>query len=163
MHSLDAEKVSLDLLKVADPTEKAAAMLAGSRAIGVPDFIKPSDVVSGSKRLNLAFCAQIFNTKHGLVLLEEEKKKVEEVVEEELDDDAREERVFRMWMNSLSLGGDASWTCQHLFNDLNGGAGLAGGRRRPVPLIPLHLPRVCAQTASRCSRPSRRSCRGRSS
>ena len=64
---------------------------------------------------------QIFNTKHGLTLLEEEKKKVEEEVtaDEELDDDAREERVFRMWMNSLNLGG-GDWSCQNLMNDLNG-------------------------------------------
>ena len=56
------------------------------------------------------------------MLLEEEKKKVEETAaaDEELDDDAREERVFRMWMNSLSLGPDGSWSCQHLINDLNG-------------------------------------------
>lgn len=124
LHSLDADKCRLDGLTIADPTERAAAMLAAARSLGVPEFLKPSDVTSGNKRLNLAYCAQIFKVKHGLVLDKEKAVEIEAATHsEELDDDAREERVFRMWINSLDLGG-GDWRCQSLFNDLSDGIAL---------------------------------------
>jgi len=61
-------------------------------------------VVKGNKRLNLAFCAQIFNNNHGLGELTEEEKELLRVgLPDDAESDAREERVFRMWMNSLNL------------------------------------------------------------
>jgi hypothetical protein len=68
--------------------------------------------------------SQIFKVKHGLVLDKEKAVEIEAATHsEELDDDAREERVFRMWINSLDLGG-GDWRCQSLFNDLSGASTL---------------------------------------
>ena len=37
-------------------------------------IIQPADVSSANKRLNLAFCAQIFNENHGMNMTEASKK-----------------------------------------------------------------------------------------
>ncbi len=37
-------------------------------------IIQASDIATGNKRLNLAFCAQIFNTNHGMNMTEESAK-----------------------------------------------------------------------------------------
>lgn len=86
--------------------DRAAAVIEGAKAQGVESFIQPGDITSGNKRLNLAFCAQIFNNNPGLV---EDEAELQALIEAAgmLDDDeadSREERVFRMWMNSLNLG-----------------------------------------------------------
>lgn len=86
--------------------ERAAAVIEGAKAQGVEAFVKSTDITSGNSRLNLAFCAQIFNNNPGLVEDEEELAALIEAagLDDEDDGDNREERVFRMWMNSLALG-----------------------------------------------------------
>lgn len=62
----------------------------------VPTFIQPDDIVSANKRLNLAFCAQLFNTRHGLEVSEAELVEMAGIMDDDAGD-SREERVFRMW------------------------------------------------------------------
>lgn len=99
------------ILESDDPNERANKIVEESQKMGIETFIQPRDIVSGNKRLNLAFCAQMFNQNPGLVEDEKEKeeyKEAFETVEQELDEeegDSREERTFRMWMNSLNLRG----------------------------------------------------------
>jgi plastin-1 len=89
--------------------DRAAAVITGARAQGVESFIQPTDIISGNKRLNLAFCAQIFNNNPGLIDDEEELQRLIDAAGLLDDDeaDSREERTFRMWMNSLNLGDPA--------------------------------------------------------
>lgn len=42
------------------------------QALEVPCFIQPEDIVRGNPRMNLAFCAQVFNTHPGLTITEAE-------------------------------------------------------------------------------------------
>ena len=62
--------------------------------------------LEGNKKLNLGFVAQIFNANHGLYITEEQKATFD-LSTLEIDDfgDSREERVFRMWINSLNMEG----------------------------------------------------------
>merc|ERR1719401_3394270 len=71
--------------------------------MGVKPFLKPGDIADGNPKLNLAFVASMFNTKHGLDAPDE--KQLADMAEMLDDDegDTREERVFRMWINSLGL------------------------------------------------------------
>ena len=44
--------------------------------LGVPCFIQPADICKPNKNLNLAFCAQIFNTNPGLTVSKDELEEV---------------------------------------------------------------------------------------
>lgn len=79
--------------------------------------------------------AQIFNTRHGLDVEEADLAKVKEAYEaaglgDDKEEDAREERVFRMWMNSLNLD---SGQVYNLFDDLNDGLFLIEAIEKVAP------------------------------
>lgn len=57
----------LSPLRQATPEQRAAGMLQQANKFGVAKYVAPADVVSGNGKLNLAFVANIFNTRHGLV------------------------------------------------------------------------------------------------
>jgi len=99
-----------------DPLEKAQQIIANANAMGVNAMIEAKSIVAGNRKLNLAFCAQIFNTNHGLAISNEELADFDFAGLDDLDDegDSREERVFRMWINSLNIEG-------LYINDLFGG------------------------------------------
>jgi plastin-1 len=82
-------------------------MINNSKAIGVPDLVGASDWTKGNARVNTVYVAEIFNTRHGL---QELTKEEEEAFEKAgiVDDDiagTREERQFRLWINSLEIEG----------------------------------------------------------
>lgn len=90
-----------------DKVERCKDVIKGAEKLGFQPFITPSDIISGNQKLNTVFAAEIFNNRHGLPPLDAE-------LEEELksaallDDDvegSREERSYRMWMNSLGIDG----------------------------------------------------------
>jgi len=41
-------------------------MIENSRALGVPEIMKPDDLLLANVKINTLFVAYIFNTKHGL-------------------------------------------------------------------------------------------------
>jgi plastin-1 len=53
--------------------QRAADAIRNAQLYGAETFIAPTDIVSGNKKLNMTFVAQLFNTDHGLNLKEEEK------------------------------------------------------------------------------------------
>jgi plastin-1 len=85
--------------------------------LGVESFIRPENIVTGNARLNLAFCAQIFNTNPGLQITEEELHDMAGLLDDDVGD-SREERVFRMWINSLGV---EDLYVNNLFEDLRDG------------------------------------------
>ena len=88
----------------------------------VPAFILPPHIANADKRLNLAFCAQLFNMCPGLTLAEQEKLELLDDLDDDDDgDDPREERIFRMWINSLGL---EDCYINNLFEDLRDGVKL---------------------------------------
>ena len=78
-------------------------VLDAAEGLGVTQFkIMADDVVKGNEKLNMGFMAAIFNALPGLDKPSEERALL--VTGLGLEDDeegAREERAFRMWINSL--------------------------------------------------------------
>ena len=117
LHQLSPD--TCDYCDERDPLARAEHVVANASSLGVPAFIKPRDIVSANKKLNMGFVAQLFNTCPGLSITEEELGEYD-FAGLDLDDegDTREERVFRMWMNSL---GDEQISVNNLFEDVSDG------------------------------------------
>lgn len=108
-------------LESKDMDKRAGMVIGNAEKIGVPIFIKPKDISTGNSRLNLAFAAQIFNTNPGLEpLTEEEKSQLAGIMEDDVGD-SREERAFRMWMNTLGI---PDFYINGLFEDCKDGLAL---------------------------------------
>ncbi|XP_021830009.1 fimbrin-5 isoform X1 [Prunus avium] len=98
-----------------DPTERANLVLEQAEKLDCKRYLTPKDIVEGSPNLNLAFVAQIFHHRNGLTT---DSKKMS--FAEMMTDDAetsREERCFRLWINSL---GTATYV-NNLFEDVRNG------------------------------------------
>jgi plastin-1 len=111
-----------DLCTEPDLEQRAAHVINNARRIGVNAFIHPQDIVKANKKLNLGFVAQLFNTMPGLHITQEQLAEYD-FATLDLDDagDSREERVFRMWINSLNIDG---LYINDLFADLQDGVAL---------------------------------------
>ncbi|PKA54859.1 Fimbrin-like protein 2 [Apostasia shenzhenica] len=100
---------------VKDPLERAKLVLEHADRMGCKRYLTPKDIVDGLPNLNLAFVAHIFQKRNGL----SSKMKQIPILDATLDDAqvSREERVFRLWMNSLG----ASTYINNVFDDLRDG------------------------------------------
>lgn len=114
---------------IPDKNSRAQQVIRQSSALGVNVFIKAADIVNGNKKLNTSLVAQLFNTCHGLVLNKQEEKD-EQILKDFQDfslndkndlNEAREEKFFRMWINSLNIEG---LLITNLYYDLNSGYNL---------------------------------------
>jgi len=117
LNQIDPAKCHKDALNETDPTTRAEMVIQNSKNLGVESFIRPANIVTGNARLNLAFCAQIFNTNPGLQITEEELVDMAGLLDDDIGD-SREERVFRMWINSLGVD---DLYVHNLFEDLRDG------------------------------------------
>ncbi|KAJ0801873.1 putative actinin-type actin-binding domain, calponin domain, EF-hand domain pair, fimbrin/Plastin [Helianthus annuus] len=102
-------------LDAKDPVERADLVLSHAEKMDCKRYLTPTDIVEGSANLNLAFLAQIFHQRNGLSA---DSKNIS--FAEMMTDDAqmsREERCFRLWINSL---GTSSYV-NNLFEDVRNG------------------------------------------
>ncbi|XP_024538623.1 fimbrin-5 [Selaginella moellendorffii] len=116
LHALAPESCSLAPLEK-DGLERAALLLSQAEKINCKKYLSPKDVVDGSANLNLAFIAHLFHERNGLTL---DTSKVAVTFAEMIQDDeqdTREERAFRMWINSLGM----DTYLHHLFEDVRDG------------------------------------------
>lgn len=104
LHQIAPDHCSRAALNEPDDTNRAAQVLANARKLNVQTFIQPSDIVKGNSRLNLAFTAAIFNQCPGLEPMTKEELEKAGLMEDDFGD-SREERAFRMWINSLGVDG----------------------------------------------------------
>ena len=77
-------------------------MITNALAMGVPDVVNPKDITTGNVRVNTLFVSYIFNTKHGLEELTQEEYEKVGLIDDDIEG-SREERVFRLWINSLGI------------------------------------------------------------
>ena len=93
-----------DLITSTNPLDKATKVLKNAEYINVTPFLTAMDICAGNRKLNLGFVAQLFNENPGLEITEEQLAELD-LSMLEIDDqgDSREERVFRMWINSLNI------------------------------------------------------------
>ncbi|CAO2183863.1 unnamed protein product [Urochloa humidicola] len=102
-------------MSVKDLLQRARLVLEHADRMGCKRYLTPKDIVDGLPNLNLAFVAHIFQKRNGL---SKQMKQVSFV--DGLSDDAqvsREERSFRLWINSLGI----STYINNVFEDLRNG------------------------------------------
>lgn len=84
-------------------------MLELAEKDGIRSFVQKEDLLAGREKLNIMFCAQIFNARHGLEKLQEKEikelpvKVVAQEEEEPEDSDSRELRIYKTWIRSMGL------------------------------------------------------------
>ncbi|CAI9107293.1 OLC1v1006614C1 [Oldenlandia corymbosa var. corymbosa] len=102
-------------LAAKDSLERAKLVLEHADRMGLKRYITPKDIVEGSPNLNLAFVAHIFQHRNGLST---QAKKIS-FLETSPDDTqiSREEKSFRLWLNSLGN----SVYIDNIFEDLRNG------------------------------------------
>ncbi|XP_020579321.1 fimbrin-5-like [Phalaenopsis equestris] len=101
LNVLSPEHCSPDTLDAKDSTERAKLVLDHAEKMDCKRYLTPTDIVEGSTNLNLAFVAQIFHQRNGLST-SSKKMSFAEMMPEEVQA-SREERAFRMWINSLGI------------------------------------------------------------
>jgi plastin-1 len=104
-------------LGLTDKNERAQKVLDNAKKLEVKAFIKAKDITKGNARLNLAFTAAIFNQCPGLDPVTQEDMEAAGLMDDD-EGDSREERAFRMWINSLGLDGVY---LNNLFDDVRDG------------------------------------------
>ncbi|XP_023887854.1 fimbrin-5 isoform X1 [Quercus suber] len=115
LNTLAPEHSGPAALDTKDPTERANMVLAHAEKLDCKRYLTPKDIVEGSPNLNLAFVAQIFQHRNGLTV---DTKKMS--FAEMMTDDAqtsREERCFRLWINSLGI----ATYINNVFEDIRNG------------------------------------------
>ena len=117
LNQLDAANCSLDALEEGDDLQRASQMIANSKAMGVDDIIGPDDLVKGNAKVNSVFVAAMFNCKHGLQELTQEEFEAAGLIDDDIDA-AKEERVFRAWINSMQIEG---CFIENLFEEIRDG------------------------------------------
>ncbi|KAJ4730151.1 putative Fimbrin [Melia azedarach] len=101
LNALAPELSSPSTFDTKDPTERANKVLEQAEKLDCKRYLTPKDIVEGSPNLNLGFVAQIFQHRNGLST---DSNKIS--FAEMMTDDAqtsREERCFRLWINSLGI------------------------------------------------------------
>ncbi|PON94143.1 Dystrophin [Trema orientale] len=101
LNVLAPEHCSPATLDTKDPNERAKLVLDHAERMDCKRYLSPKDIVEGSSNLNLAFVAQIFHQRNGLST---DSKKIS--FAEMMTDDvqtSREERCYRLWINSLGI------------------------------------------------------------
>lgn len=98
-----------------DPTERAKLVLDHAERMDCKRYLSPKDIVDGSANLNLAFVAQIFHQRSGLTT-DSKKISFAEMITDDVQT-SREERCFRLWINSLGI----ATYCNNVFEDVRNG------------------------------------------
>ncbi|KAL8098695.1 fimbrin-4-like isoform X2 [Apium graveolens] len=115
LNVLAPEHSSPSTLDIKDPAKRANLVLEHAEKMDCKRYLTPEDIVDGLPNLNLAFVAQIFHQRNGLST---DSKKIS-FAEMMTDDEeiSREERWYRLWINSLGI----SSYVNHMFEDVRSG------------------------------------------
>ena len=106
LNQLNKNLCDKSALNEPDKKKRAKKVIENSKKLGAESYITPDDIVAGNSKLNTLFVASIFNAYPGLApATEEEKYEAAKLLDDDVEG-AREERAFRMWINSLGLSGD---------------------------------------------------------
>ncbi|KAL6311052.1 hypothetical protein AAG906_011666 [Vitis piasezkii] len=101
LNVLAPEHCSPATLGAKDPTHRAKLVLDHAERMDCKRYLSPKDIVEGSPNLNLAFVAQIFHQRSGLSADCKNISFAEMMTDDVLI--SREERCFRLWINSLGI------------------------------------------------------------
>ncbi|KAL0400293.1 UNVERIFIED_CONTAM: Fimbrin-5 [Sesamum radiatum] len=115
LNALAPEHGTTTTLETKDPTERANLILQQADKLECQRYVTPQDIVEGSPNLNLAFVAQIFQHRNGLTT-DNTKFSFAEMMTDDAET-SREERCFRLWINSLGVDSYVN----NLFEDVRTG------------------------------------------
>ena len=104
LHRIDG--LRCPLVSGSDAQSRAEQVIVNAKTISKDIITQASDITKGNTKLNLALLAQIFNSNPGLTINAEDMSRLSvDMADLNLDDegDTREERTFRMWINSLGI------------------------------------------------------------
>ncbi|KAF5741395.1 fimbrin-like protein 2 [Tripterygium wilfordii] len=101
LNALAPEHSNPTTFEAKDPSERANMVLQQAEKLDCKRFLTPKDIVEGSPNLNLAFVAQIFQHRNGLSV-DTSKMSFAEMTTDDAQT-SREERCFRLWINSLGI------------------------------------------------------------
>ena len=106
LNQIDA--AACPLVTGSDRNARAEQVIVNARRVSAEIITQAADITKGNTKLNLALLAQVFNSNPGLSIEEEDLSRLSiDMADLNLDDagDTREERTFRMWINSLDIEG----------------------------------------------------------
>ncbi|XP_031286531.1 fimbrin-1-like [Pistacia vera] len=115
LNVLAPEHCSPATLDTKDASERAKLVLDHAEKMDCKRYLTPKDIVEGSTNLNLAFVAQIFHQRSGLTTDSKNVSFAEMMTDDVLT--SREERCFRLWINSLGV----ATYCNNVFEDVRTG------------------------------------------
>ncbi|XP_042489534.1 fimbrin-5-like [Macadamia integrifolia] len=101
LNVLAPEHCSPGTLDTKDPAERAKLVLEHAERMDCKRYLTPKDINEGSANLNLTFVAQIFHHRNGLSV-DDKKISFAEMMTDDVQV-SREERCFRLWINSLGI------------------------------------------------------------
>ena len=102
LHQLNKNVCDNSALHDTDLRVRARKVIDNSKKLGAESYITPDDICAGNSKLNTLFVASIFNAYPGLDPPTEEEIDAAKMLDDDIEG-AREERAFRMWINSLGL------------------------------------------------------------
>ena len=110
-----------EVLNEADLKNRAEKILEYLSKLNINPYISSNDIVEGNEKLNILLVASIFNKITGLKPLNEKQKK--EVNNILMDEDEKEEKMIRIWINSLNLKNekDEEITINNLYEESKDG------------------------------------------
>ncbi|KAJ4835306.1 Fimbrin-5 [Turnera subulata] len=115
LNALAPEHSSPSTLNVKDPKARANLILEQAEKIECKSYVSAQDILEGSPNLNLAFVAKIFQQRNGLSA-DSKKSTFAEMMTDDVET-SREERCFRLWINSLGI----PTYVNHVFEDVRNG------------------------------------------
>ncbi|KAJ1392513.1 EF-hand domain pair [Sesbania bispinosa] len=115
LNVLAPEHCSPATLDAKDSNDRANLVLDHAERMGCKRYLTPRDLVEGTSNLNLAFVAQLYHHRSGLST-DTKKMSYAEMMTDDVQT-SREERCFRLWINSLGI----STYVNNLFEDVRNG------------------------------------------
>ncbi|XP_031106455.1 fimbrin-5-like [Ipomoea triloba] len=128
LNALAPEYGSTATLETNDPTERANLIIEQAEKLDCIKYVTPTDITEGSTNLNLAFVAQIFQHRNGLSTNTTKTTTFAEMMTDDTET-SREERCFRLWINSLGI----ETYVNNLFEDVRTGCVLLEVLDKVVP------------------------------
>ncbi|KAM0044225.1 putative actinin-type actin-binding domain, calponin domain, EF-hand domain pair, fimbrin/Plastin [Helianthus debilis subsp. tardiflorus] len=116
LNTLSPEHCNPVTLDTKDPVERATLVLEHAEKMKCNRYLTPEDIVDGSTNLNLAFVAQLFHERNGLSN-DSSKVSYAEMMIQDDEEVSREERCFRLWINSLGIASHID----NVFEDVRNG------------------------------------------
>ena len=118
LKQIDPEKLAnTSILSNPDLLQRAQYVADNGQRMGAEFHIQARDIVKANEKLNLGFCAALFNACPGLDPPDEADLSLLAELPDDDGGDSREERAFRMWINSLNI----EQYVNNLFDDVRDG------------------------------------------